>query len=68
MIDHEDADMMWMIALIGDNPVLFVLGLIAAGIVAFIACQNDDECSKRHCDRGHPVLMEHDCMCVETAK
>jgi hypothetical protein len=38
-------------------------------IVAIIASQNDEDCSKRKCDAGlTPRLIHHECLCVGMPK
>jgi hypothetical protein len=62
MIDESDAN--FSLLLFGGTPI----GLIIAILIAYQACQNKEDCSKRHCDKGHPVLTAHECLCLEEAK
>ena len=67
MIDDDDVG--WF-ALIWDfdSPLLAVLGIVIMCVLAYVACQNDDECSRMHCDHGTPQLVHHECICTERAK
>jgi hypothetical protein len=62
MIDDSDVDFAVLAAPGG------IVGVIIILVVAYFACTNKEDCMKRHCDRGHPVLTAHECLCLESAK
>lgn len=68
MIDEDDA--MWVTVLMpsGGGPFGFLFAVTVIALVWWKACSNEDACSHRHCDRGSPVLMHHECLCVENAR
>ncbi len=62
MLDEDDLDLaVW----VGPGGII---GLIIVLVVWWCVHDNHEKCSERHCDKGLPVLMEHDCLCVEKAK
>lgn len=48
--------------------ILGILGVAVVVIMAIIVSGNHEECAKKHCDKGTPVLMENECLCVEKAQ
>jgi hypothetical protein len=67
MLDSDDAESFFLMALFTNGPAGIVL-LVIALAVAYAVSQNEDECANRHCDHGEPVLMENECRCVENAR
>jgi hypothetical protein len=61
MIDDSDVSdaLRWVIS---------IICLVIIAVLAFFAFQNGEECSKRHCDVGRPVLAHHECVCESLAK
>jgi len=67
VIDDDDA--FWILALWPfENPILAIPGIILVIVVAYVACQNEDDCSKRQCQRGTPSLIKGECLCTERAR
>lgn len=67
MIDGSDADTLWLASFLTPGGAGVLLFLIAIA-VAYVACQNNDECAQKHCDTGKPVLTHHQCVCETLAK
>ena len=68
MIDDDDVTWVTMFMPTGGGPFGLLLAVAVIVFVWWRACSNDDECAKRHCDRGSPALMHHECLCVEKAR
>ncbi len=64
MLDDEDLDFTILVTPTG-GWIITILGIIAVIIVAIIVSDNKEECAKRHCEHGSPILAHHECMCVE---
>ena len=64
MIDNDDIG--WFVLLW--PPVLCFFGLFFLVMLTFKSCQDTDECSKKHCGKGNPVVMHDQCLCTELAK
>ena len=63
MIDEDDVTFTALVAPSG------WIGLIILILVLVAYYSNQDECAKRSCPTGQtPVLMHHDCLCVERAR
>lgn len=62
MLDDNDLD---LVAFAGPGGVV---GLLILLIVWWCVHDNHEKCSDMHCNRGRPVLMAHDCLCVEKAE
>ena len=68
MIDNDDADTFWLFAMVTDHPVIWMILFLIAIALSVKACQNEDTCAQKQCDRGTAKLMDHECLCVETAR
>lgn len=66
MIDNDDVE--WAAILSGGGGIVGVIGFFLVVFLAVRACQNEDICAERHCDKGTPVLTNHDCFCQEKAR
>lgn len=66
MIDNDDVE--WAAILSGGGGLFGLAMLVVFVFVAFQACRNEDICAERHCDKGTPVLTNHDCFCQEKAR
>jgi hypothetical protein len=65
MIDDNDVEIAILFWPSG-GWIGFFLGIIVIGILAFVACQNDQECEAKSCPNGGVArLMDHECVCVE---
>jgi len=62
MIDDDDVTL-WVLGGPGG-----IFGLLIFIFMMYAACENTKECSQKKCDHGSPVLMKHECLCVEKAK
>lgn len=67
MIDSDDSEGFELLGLVVDNPFLSMIFFGIAILICIKACSNEDVCSKMHCDKGHPELMHHECLCVTSA-
>lgn len=68
MIDHHDSDDVFLLAVVVEHPIASAILILVSLALAVIAWRNDGECAKQHCDRGHPALVEHECVCVEAPR
>ncbi len=66
MLDDDDLDFA-ILAWPSGGWILGILGVIVIVVMAIIVSGNKDECAKRHCERGTPILAHHECLCVEKA-
>ncbi len=65
----DDDDVMWAVILGPDGArwwisLIFIAILIGLWVVV---SNNHAECAKMQCEKGQPVLMKHECLCVEKA-
>ncbi len=68
MIDHDDADQMWLVAMFTNGP-FGILALLFFIFIAYKACKNDEDCQKRTCPEGARPVLEHNmCACIQEAK
>ena len=67
MIDDDDVRDMMIIGS-GAGPIVGLIFAVVVIVVAVYACQNKQECHKRHCDHGRAELVKGQCLCVEDAK
>lgn len=68
MLDDDDVDDFWLAMLFSPPGWLGLVLCVLFILVAVQVCSNKDECARKRCDRGKPVLMENDCMCMDRAK
>lgn len=68
MIDDDDVNFFALLGPLGNGPVAFVIWIAGLALIGYIACSNNEECGRRHCDHGHPALMKGECLCVEGSK
>lgn len=61
MLDEDDLDFAILVGPGGWFGILLVI------IIAIFVYRNTEECEARHCDHGKPVLMRHECLCVDEA-
>lgn len=65
MLDDDDVDfaiLMWP----SGGWVVGILGFILIVVMLLIVQNNKNECSEMRCARGgSPILMHHECLCVE---
>jgi hypothetical protein len=67
MIDDDDV----MLAALGlpiIGPISGIVFVIVVGLLSFYACENGEECGKKHCEHGKAELMHNQCLCVMEAK
>jgi hypothetical protein len=64
MIDNDDVEfavLAWPVM----GPWSLVIGIVVIGVMAFIACGNEEECSKRECGKDAKAMIVNDeCVCV----
>lgn len=69
MIDHDDEDTVWFVAMFEDNPIISLILFVILIIVIIVATANESDCSKKTCPDGmNPRLMDHDCLCMMRAE
>lgn len=66
MIDDDDVSF-FVLAMPVVGPVTLVLFIAGFIVLSVRACENDEACSKRHCDTGSAELMHGQCLCVQEA-
>jgi hypothetical protein len=64
MLDDDDLEFT-ALAWPAGGLVITLLGLILLVLVWVAVSKNKDECAQQHCRTGSPVLMHHECLCVE---
>lgn len=67
MIDDSDVDFA-ILASMGTRGWVSVVFAVAAFVLMVARCSSEDECGKRHCDKGKPTVVAHECVCVEKAR
>jgi hypothetical protein len=68
MLDDDDADTFWLVALFTNGP-LGILFVVLAIVVAVVVAKNHDECAAKTCPSGMKAqLANHMCACVMEAK
>lgn len=68
MIDESDSDFVYLVSLVTDGPMSFVLFIIAM-IFWYFAYVNEGECSKKQCPNDMKAKLEnHSCVCILEAK
>lgn len=68
MIDEDDALLATVLA--SDSafgPVSGFVVLVFLGFIWWGACHDKAECQQMHCAHGAPVIVAHECACVEAA-
>ncbi len=68
MIDDDDVDMMILSAPTNGGWVGGLIVLVAVLFLALLAHLDREECGRRACVRGEPMVVNHECFCVETAR
>jgi hypothetical protein len=66
MIDDDDVDFA-VLAWPSGGWVLAIIGAIVIIALLVVVERNKEECAAKHCDRGNPMLIKHECLCVEKA-
>lgn len=65
MIDDNDGDTFWLAALFTPG-IGGVLLLVIAIVLWLIAADNKTDCASKFCANGTtPVLLEHECRCLD---
>lgn len=67
MIDDDDVfevAMLWP----SGSMLLALAGVIVVIVLAVAAYRNVEECSRRKCDHGAPIVSDGQCICAERAK
>lgn len=66
MIDHDDSNQMWLIAMLTDGPWWFVLILVAGAIYfSYQVGSNEEKCKQKIClPPMSSKLIKHECLCV----
>ncbi len=62
MLDDSDFE---LAAFVGPGGLI---GLILLIVIFYFVSKNHDRCADMHCDHGQPVLMAHDCLCLDKAR
>lgn len=64
MIDDHDID--FAILSTPGGLIGSVVTLAIVIVLCLIVRDNRIECESHHCERGKPMLIEHECACVES--
>jgi len=67
MIDDDDVTAWAIFGPVG-GPVVTTVFLVVLCVLMVRACENKNECGRRHCDKGRPALVKGECVCMEQAK
>jgi hypothetical protein len=64
MIDNDDVEFA-ILAWPAVGPWSLALGIVVIGFMAFVACENEEECAQRECGKDtKAMIVNNECVCV----
>lgn len=67
MTDDDDVLLAVVLFPEGSRWWISLIAITILIVLVLVVSDNRAECTKMHCESGAPVLMNHECLCVEKA-